>query len=279
MLSYRHAFHAGNHADVLKHLTLMLALERLLEKADKPLVYIDTHAGAGMYDLADARAAMNAEYAGGIAPLLKANALPPPLARFVELIRLFSLGKALAHYPGSPAIARQMMATGRLELCELHPDEHARLLAWAGRERRIRVYKEDGFQRLKALLPPVERRALVLIDPSYELKPDYRAVVDALRGALQRFATGVYLLWYPLLERPELPKLTRALKQVSERWLMLELEVSPASAEGLIGSGMFVINPPWQLAEQLKACGPALNNLLCAPTAGGFSMASGPGKA
>lgn len=258
MLSYRHAFHAGNHADVLKHLCLLLALQHLAKK-DKPLCYVDTHAGPGSCSLDAGPATLNAEHEAGIARLLMAHDLPEPLGHYVELIRGFNPDGRLVTYPGSPAIARRLLPEhSRMELSELHPDDFKRLQAWASGTRRIRVAQEDGFRRLKALLPPVERRALVLIDPPYEIKQDYTVVVAALQGALRRFATGVYLLWYPLLQRLEVAALLRTLELLQARQLQVELRVRPETTGGMYGSGMFIINPPFQMADQLQVCKPAL---------------------
>jgi len=279
MLSYRHAFHAGNHADVLKHLVLVCALDHLLQKADKPFLYAETHAGAGGCDLEDAMAAKNAEFRQGIARLWDAGDLPSPLAHYVGIVRGFNPGGRLAHYPGSPAIARHMMPTGRLDLCELHPDDHRRLTQWAADDRGIRVHREDGFQRLRALLPPVERRALVLIDPPYEVKDDYRRVATALGDSLTRFPNGVYLAWYPLLNQPGARTLPGTLEKLSERWLRVELGAKKPAVRGMFGSGIFVLNPPWRLQAQLESCRAALERLLCEPGAGGLSLKAGPGTA
>lgn len=272
MLSYRHAFHAGNHADVLKHLLLVSVLDHLREKADKPFVYVDTHAGAGMCDLREAMAVKNAEFRDGIGRLWDAPDLPAPLARYIGLVRAFNPNGELVNYPGSPALARQLMPAGRLDLCELHPADHDRLMRWADDERRIRIHREDGFARLKAVLPPLERRALVLIDPPYEVKTDYRQVVEALRGALGRFATGVYLAWYPLLDRTEARALPVSLAKLTDRCLRVELEVSEPTSRGMYGSGVFVINPPWQLERQLADCAHQLAIHLCAADARGLTL-------
>jgi 23S rRNA (adenine2030-N6)-methyltransferase len=277
LLSYRHAFHAGNHADVLKHLVLVCVLDHLLHKADKPFVFLDSHAGPGGCDLREAMATKNAEFEAGIGRIWDMDQPPEPLARYLDVVRGFNPQGALAYYPGSPAIARQIMTCGRLELCELHPDDHRRLAEWAGRDRRIHVHREDGFAQLKALLPPVERRALVLIDPPYEIKDDYLTVVDALRGALARFATGVCIAWYPLLARAEARALPRSLEKLTDRWLRVELAVAQPAAKGMHGSGVFVINPPWQLQAQLDTCRTALEESLCACGAKGVNVSVGPG--
>ena len=170
MLSYRHAFHAGNHADVLKHLVEVLILQYLVQKKDKPLRYIDTHAGPGIYALQRSFASKNREFDSGIARLWGRSDLPPPLEHYVNMVRSFNPSSELLHYPGSPAIAASILgAAHRLQLFELHPDDVSRLDDWVGRDRRIKVQQADGFSALKAILPPPERRALVLIDPPYEV--------------------------------------------------------------------------------------------------------------
>ena len=220
MLSYRHAFHAGNHGDVLKHLVLLACLDYLASK-DKPYLYIDTHAGAGAYALDRGYAAMNCEWAAGIARLgtygkdhgfpgnhlgLSSSGntefLHAPLSRYLKTIENFSCAKAGSWYPGSPALAAECLRPGdKAILCELHRSDHALLQESFKADRRFRVMKADGFTQLKAFLPPPSRRGLVLIDPSYELAQDYSSIVAALDDALSRFQTGIYLIWYPLLER------------------------------------------------------------------------------
>lgn len=262
MLSYRHAFHAGNHADVLKHLVLMLALERLVLKL-KPLCFVDTHAGAGSYRLDTGLACKNQEYERGISRLMAATELPAPLHRFVELICSFSPGPTLSEYPGSPALARALLRPDdRLELSELHPADFEGLGTWACGARHIHLSRTDGFARLKALMPPRERRGLVLIDPPYEIKKDYLQVVEAVRGAQRRFATGVFLVWYPLLGRAELEFMRKGLMALDGAQLWVELQVASPTGRGMFGSGMWVLNPPWQLQEQLGQCAGALTRLL-----------------
>ena len=262
MLSYRHAFHAGNHADVLKH-TVLVSLLRYLAQKDKPFWVIDTHAGAGAYGLDAGYAAQNAEWQGGIARLWERIDLPPALADYVGLIHGLNPSGHLSLYPGSPYLAAQLLRPqDRLRLFELHPtdvDLLGKTFMDAGRK--VIVTLGDGFAGLKSLLPPPSRRALVLIDPSYEDRRDYTAVINALKDALERFATGVYAVWYPILPHPEaqrLPDRLRALKGV--KWLDVSLSVG--GDVGLTGSGMFVVNPPWTLAAALAESLPALKSAL-----------------
>jgi len=266
MLSYRHAFHAGNHADVLKHLIEILLIRHLLRK-DKAIWYIDTHAGAGCYALNSGYATMHREYADGIARLWTRNDLPPPLADYVALVRSFNPDGDLNIYPGSPLLAdRLLRAHDRLHLFETHPADIILLRQnLGGPGKRVMVQATDGFRAMKALLPPAPRRALVLIDPPYEDKQDYRRVVSALEAGLDRFASGVYALWYPNLSRAESRQFPSRLKQLPVHgWLHVALNVRGPNADetGMRGSGMFVINPPWGLRETMEQTMPCLADWL-----------------
>jgi 23S rRNA (adenine2030-N6)-methyltransferase len=274
MLSYRHAFHAGNHADVLKHLVQVLALQYLVQKEGKPFCYVDTHAGAGRYDLSNTFARKNCEYAAGIARLWSANDLPAPLSAYLDVVRGCNPGAELRYYPGSPAIAAAILhASHRLQLFELHPEDAARLGRWTERDSRVRMQQEDGFAALKAVLPPPEKRALVMIDPPYEVKTDYGTAYAALRASLKKFATGVYVLWYPLLAREEVVTLVKKLEALPVKSLLVELPVDGAG-QGMYGSGVFVVNPPWVLEQQLRECLPRLHELLASPGAQPWRMRS-----
>lgn len=266
MLSYRHAFHAGNHADMLKHFTLALVLDYFNRK-DKPYWYIDTHSGAGLYDLRGAEAQKVGEYKQGIALLQQAADLPQALQHF--LARLNTILPEAESYCGSPWLAQALTrADDKLRLFELHPTDFAHLennMRQAKLGRRGIISKSDGYQGLTALLPPPSRRAVVLIDPPYEEKQDYRRVADTLKDALKRFASGCYLVWYPCLSREESQTLPEQLKKLSpDNYLHTELHVRAPSADGfgMHGSGMFVINPPYLLAQQLADNLPALTQTL-----------------
>ncbi len=292
MFSYRHAFHAGNHADVLKHVVLVQTLVHACQK-EAPVFYIDTHAGAGVYAL-DGKAAMkNAEFASGIARLWHEAHLPDSLAQYLSYVRALNMDGKLAIYPGSPFIADAILRSqDRLRLFELHPAEIGMLdrnmteLARDRREqglppvrgKRTIVERKDGFAALKAQLPPPSRRAVVLIDPPYEDKADYRKVVEALQDAIRRFPTGTYLVWYPVLQRPESRRFAAQLKQaVSREWLHVTLRVaSPVpDGTGFVASGLFVVNPPWKLAESLKEALPLLVRLLQKDAGAGFTLEAG----
>jgi len=282
MFSYRHAFHAGNHADVLKHTVLIATLQHLLHK-DAALTVLDTHAGAGLYRLDGDYAATSAESADGIGRLVPPAApatLAPALQDYVDMVRAFNQGTATRVYPGSPFIAQRLLRDqDKLKLFELHPTD-ARALAGnvaqldAGRQ--VAVLAEDGFEGIKKFLPPPARRALVLCDPSYEIKSDYGRVLDMVQDALKRFATGVYAVWYPIIPRPEAHDLPRRLKTLTNKagkpWLHATLTVkssklaSPASENqrrpGLPASGMFLINPPFTLQAALREVLPQMAELL-----------------
>ena len=277
MFSYRHAFHAGNHADVLKHTVLVAVLQHLIQK-DAALTVLDTHAGAGLYRLDGDYAHASGEAAEGFLRLAQASALAPALQEYVDLVRSFNASAAsIKIYPGSPIIAQRLLrAHDRLKLFELHPTDH-RLLAGnvaqleAGRQ--VAILLEDGFEGLKKFLPPPARRALVLCDPSYEIKSDYGRVVDMVDDALRRFATGTYAVWYPIIARQEAHDLPRRLKQLATKagkgWLHATLTVKSGKAAplaekrpGLPASGMFLINPPYTLHGALKEALPQMQQLL-----------------
>ena len=282
MFSYRHAFHAGNHADVLKHTVLIATLQHLLQK-DAALTVLDTHAGAGLYRLDGDYAATSAEAADGIARLVPPatpGTLAPALQDYVDMVRAFNQGQVTRVYPGSPFIAQRLLREqDKLKLFELHPTD-ARALAGnvaqleAGRQ--VAVLAEDGFEGIKKFLPPPARRALVLCDPSYEIKSDYARVLDMVQDALKRFATGVYAVWYPIIPRPEAHDLPRRLKTMANKagkpWLHATLTVkssklaAPASENqrrpGLPASGMFLINPPFTLQAALREALPQMAELL-----------------
>jgi 23S rRNA (adenine2030-N6)-methyltransferase len=276
MLSYRHAFHAGNHADLLKHLVLVELLAYFRRK-EKPFHYIDTHAGAGLYPLDQGYATQNAEYAAGIGRLWAQEDLPGPLAAFRDRIRSCNPGPELTRYPGSPWLAWQMLRPAdRMWLFELHPRDQELLrttFSAAGKE--VRIAGSDGFTGLKGLLPPSTRRALVLVDPPYEEKRDYDRVVNLLAAAVKRFATGTYALWYPLLPRAEAQALPARLKALAvPSWLHVTLTVQEPSADGfgMHGSGLFIINPPYTLPAALESILPTLVELLGQDGGAGYRL-------
>jgi 23S rRNA (adenine2030-N6)-methyltransferase len=276
MLSYRHAFHAGNHADVLKHLVFVQLIRHLGQK-DKPFWVIDTHAGAGAYDLDAAHARKLAEYEGGIGRLWARPDLPAPVADYVDLVRRFNPGARLRKYPGSPLFALwTMREQDRLRLFELHRSD-ARLLRknFQDAGKRVIVEGSDGFAGLRALLPPPPRRAVALIDPSYEEKQDYERVIHAVKDALARFPGGIYAVWYPQLTRLDALELPRRLKKLSVGdWLHVALRVRAPSGDGLgmHGSGLVVLNPPWTLHDALADALPFLVEALREDAGAGFTL-------
>jgi 23S rRNA (adenine2030-N6)-methyltransferase len=278
MFSYRHAFHAGSHADILKHLILIYLVEYLQEKPGA-LTIIDTHAGAGIYNLEDGFAKVSNEAEGGIfrlaqfiASATQANSLADPgIEKYFKCIQSENTNGALSVYPGSPFIlARLLRPQDRLKLFELHPKEIDILrhnIQQLPQAKQIDIYAENSFARLKGLLPPPSRRGLVLIDPSYEDKQDYRYLETALEEALQRFATGCYAIWYPILSRRESAALPDRIKKIAtahnRSWLQAELRVENAPGERrLQASGMLIINPPWTLKQHLAGALPALVKVL-----------------
>jgi 23S rRNA (adenine2030-N6)-methyltransferase len=253
MLSYLHGYHAGNHADVLKHTVLTALLARLVSK-DKPARYIDTHAGAGAYDLRAPAAQRNREHEGGVGKLWGASDAPGAVARFLALARAFNGEGALRRYPGSPWLARELLRPiDDLFLFELHPAEHRTLKKACASDRRVKVLREDGLTACIGLVPPPSKRALTFVDPSYEVRDEYRQVVDALAKLHKRFATGVFAIWYPVIERRWVERYERALRAAGIGAIStFELCVARERREGgLVGSGMFVVNAPWQIDDEL----------------------------
>ncbi|AKH63637.1 MULTISPECIES: 23S rRNA (adenine(2030)-N(6))-methyltransferase RlmJ [Photorhabdus] len=264
MLSYRHSFHAGNHADVLKHTVQSLIIESLKEK-EKPFLYLDTHAGAGRYQLSGERAERTGEYLEGIARVWQREDLPQELKVYMSAVTALNQSSNLRYYPGSPLIARHLLRQNdKLNLTELHPSDYPLLRNEFSRDNRSRVVREDGYQQLKSQLPPQSRRGFILIDPPYELKSDYQAVIQAIEEGYKRFATGVYALWYPVVLRQQIKRLVRDLEATGiRRILQIELAVRPDSDQrGMTASGMIVINPPWKLEQQMKSVLPWLHKVL-----------------
>ena len=293
MLSYRHAFHAGNHADVLKHMVI-IQLMRYLGQKDPAYMVIDTHAGAGVYALDGDFASKNAEYETGIAKLWDRKDLPAMVKEYVDLVRSLNPSGKMRYYPGSPYCAEKTMSEqDRLRLFEMHPSEvkvlednfrkleaHAAAQGQrpAARGKRVMVYRGDGFQGLKALLPPPSRRGLVLIDPPYEDKRDYTHVAQVLADALTRFPTGTYAVWYPVLHRNESRQLPERLKRLGAKsWLNVTLAIHGPAPDGfgLHNSGMFILNPPWTLEAQLKEVMPYLIEVLGEDDSAEYVLESG----
>jgi 23S rRNA (adenine2030-N6)-methyltransferase len=265
-MNYRHACHAGNFADVLKHVVLTLVIEHLKRKPT-PFRVIDTHAGSGRYALGSEEAAKTGEWEGGIGRLLGAGAvaLPAPiatrLAPYLDAVRAENGGQSLRTYPGSPLIARRLMRPDdTLVANELHPEEHARLKAAVGRDQRVKVLALDGWLALKAQLPPKERRGIVLVDPPFEEERELERMADGLAEGLRRFATGVYVAWYPIKDPKPVARFHRAVASVAAPGL-LRAEVMlrrPVNLERLNGCGLVVANPPHTLHGDLAVLLPEI---------------------
>ena len=269
MLSYRHGFHAGNFADVLKHTVLIHILEYMTQKA-KPLRIIDTHAGAGVYKLNGPQAQKNREFDNGITRLwnlkdTRNSNMPAAIARYLEQVRTVNEGDHLQLYPGSPLLVQTLMRPiDRLHLHELHPADFQFLRDCMHNDRRVKTEHEDGFASMHALLPPPERRALVLIDPSYEIKSDYQHTLKQILQAHKRFATGTYAIWYPVVLRQRIDEMELALKKSGIKNIQLmEFGLRADNPEyGMSSSGMLVINPPWTLWAAMEETLPWLVDTL-----------------
>ncbi|WP_375567176.1 23S rRNA (adenine(2030)-N(6))-methyltransferase RlmJ [Oceaniradius stylonematis] len=263
-MNYRHAFHAGNFADIVKHVILSRALT-YLQRKDKPIFVLDTHAGVGSYDLESEQAARTGEADDGIGRLWPHLADAPDavgalLAPFADAVKSQNAGDTPRFYPGSPAlIARMMRPQDRAVFCELHADDQAALAARFGRAKRIRVNHMDGWQALRTLLPPPERRGLAIIDPPFEARDEFDMMLDGLEAAVRRFATGTLLAWYPIKHEAAIAAFRTGLGQRFKGALLVETAVAAPAADATFrGSGMAIINPPYTLASELETLLPWL---------------------
>ena len=272
MLSYRHSYHAGNHADVLKHIVLTLCINALKEK-EKPFLYLDTHSGAGRYLLKSEHSEKTGEYLSGINLLWQQSNIPELLNTYLSVIKRYNPFSELKYYPGSPLIAKQLLRQqDKLNLTELHPTDYPLLRQEFSKDKRAKVLREDGFAQLKSKLPHEFRRGIILIDPSYEIKDDYQIIPKALFEAYKRFATGVYLIWYPVVSRTQTQKMIDSIIKLGIRRIsQFELAIKPDNNQkGMTASGMLVINPPWKLHEQMQTILPWLKNTLNVDKTGSF---------
>jgi 23S rRNA (adenine2030-N6)-methyltransferase len=264
MLSYRHAFHAGNFADVFKHVALTALLHTIMRK-EKPFFYLDTHAGAGMYDLCSKAPQETAEYADGIGYLWDRSDAPGEVADYLSVVRHFNPDGRPRYYPGSPAIARQLIRPcDRMALCELHNSDFPSLAGLFAGDRRVQVHHKDGYKGLTAFLPPKERRGLVLVDPSYEVKQEYAQVVREITAAHQRWPSGTYAIWYPILKSRGIEPFGNGFQQSGMRKILRAEMVVAKNSPGMQGTGMIIINPPWQFKESLESLLPWLLSALAA---------------
>lgn len=264
MLSYRHSYHAGNYADVLKHTILTLCLESLKEK-DKPFIYLDTHSGAGRYLLQSEHAEKTAEYLSGVTPIWQKNNIPTELEPYLSVLKYYNRTPTLKYYPGSPLIAKQLLRKqDKLFLSEIHSSDYPLLRQEFSKDGRAQVSREDGFLQLKSKLPPESRRGLILIDPSYEMKDDYQKIPLALHEGYKRFATGIYLIWYPVVNRKQTQSMIDGIIGTGiKRILQIELAIKPDNNQkGMTATGMIVVNPPWKLYQQMQVILPWLKQML-----------------
>lgn len=258
MLSYQHGFHAGNFADVHKHLVLTLLLQSLNRKA-KPWSYLETHGGRARYDLSSEQALKTGEFRDGIARLWQQPA-PEAVQGYLDQVAVVNAA-ALTTYPGSPLLAAQLAREAdKINIMELHPAEAEALKAVFRQDSRVAVHHRDGYEGVLALLPPKPNRGVVLVDPSFEVKQEYRQLVRFIDKAYRRWSNGSFAIWYPLLPADLWQQMKRDLAATGIRKILCsELEVASADGErGMFGSGMLVINPPWQLDQTLADVSPWL---------------------
>ena len=274
MLSYRHSFHAGNFADVLKHSVLIHILEHL-KKKQKPFCYVDTHAGAGQYSLSSEHAEKTQEFVQGIGALWQSGNLPSAIETYVNVVKEFNPQGTLNYYPGSPLIAKHLLRKqDRLFLYELHSTDVKLLESAISQDRRVQLHHKDGFKHCIGLMPPAQRRGLVLIDPSYEVKADYDQVLETIMQLYKRFATGTYALWYPVVERSRINEMEKKIQLSQLRNVQLfELgQLVDSREHGMTASGMIVINPPWTLQAEMQQALPYLAKKLGIAAQGSYRI-------
>lgn len=268
-MNYRHAFHAGDFTDVLKHTILALIIGHLRSK-DAAFCVIDTHAGTGLYDLEGDPARRTGEFQRGIAPLLSVPCPDPALQPYLDTVTALNPDGGLRWYPGSPRVAGQgLRDQDRMVLIELHPDDHASLASAFAGDRRVSVRHADGYASLKALLPPRERRGVVLIDPPFEEPDEFDRMIGALRDGHRRWATGIFALWYPIKDRPAVWRFHEALARLAiPKTLAIEMTIHPEDTHlRLNGCGMIIVNPPWRLAADALGAMRAVHRVI--PGTGG----------
>jgi 23S rRNA (adenine2030-N6)-methyltransferase len=274
MLSYRHSYHAGNFADVLKHTVQTLIIQALKQKP-KPFVYYDTHAGAGRYNLAHGNSQKIMEYQQGIAKIWQQDNIPKHLQPYINLIWQLNPQNQLLTYPGSALIADKLIhSNNRLELSELHPTDFKLLQQEFKHKKNINIKHTDGYKNLLSKLPPIQRRGLIFIDPPYELKTEYQELIINLKKAYAKFATGIYAIWYPIVSRQQVEKFYKQFKHSGiKNILRIEMCVrQDTTAYGMTGTGMLIINPPWKLNQQLNETIPWLLKYLSQDKQASYSV-------
>jgi len=275
-MNYRHSYHAGNFADVVKHAVLCRILSHLREKP-APFRVIDSHAGAGCYELDGPEASKTGEWRHGIERLRRAELTEPVralLAPYLNAVAAFNPGGALGRYPGSPLLTQSLLRRqDRLTACELEPQAAAALSGHLRRDQRANAVAIDGWTALTAYVPPNERRGLVLIDPPFEQPGEFSRLAQGLAAAYRKWPTGGYLLWYPIKEPAEVTAFARRLARLGiARMLRMELSVPPATDGALSGCGLIAVNPPWTLHDELNTLMPALAKALCRDAPGSFRL-------
>ncbi|KTC78378.1 23S rRNA (adenine(2030)-N(6))-methyltransferase RlmJ [Legionella brunensis] len=255
MLSYQHGYHAGNFADVVKHLTLSRILNYMITK-EKPVFYLETHSGKGIYDLKDSQATKTGEYLQGINLVWEhKNQFSPLFSPYFQCISHINKPTGLRFYPGSPSLAIEMLRPqDRLYCCELHPREFEQLATLPHANKRVFFSHSNGLANLNSLLPPPERRGVIFLDPSYEIKEEYKEIPKAIKSAYQRFSTGIFCLWYPLVDNRLHQQLLRGMESIdTQNKLRLEFYLTGANQQGMTGCGLSIINPPYTLAKEMKS--------------------------
>ena len=259
MLSYQHGYHAGCFADVIKHLTLCHLLSYMTIK-DTALLYLDTHSGRGLYDLTQKQSQKTGEFHLGIECLWNERRnLPKSFSQYLQILRNLNPNGELRYYPGSPEIALQLLRhKDRAVLCELHPKEFVHLEKLQSHGARVFPLHTNGIEQLKAMTPPIEKRGLIFIDPSFEVKQEYKTIIQPIQNAYKRFATGVYCIWYPIIDQKLHLPLLNGLAAISDKKLNIEFYVDPKQNHGMFGCGLWIINPPHTLANNMQEIGATL---------------------
>ncbi|MCX7123349.1 MAG: 23S rRNA (adenine(2030)-N(6))-methyltransferase RlmJ [Gammaproteobacteria bacterium] len=270
-MNYRHAYHAGSFADVLKHL-ILVELIKCLKQKEKPFFYLDTHAGRGIYDLAGIPALKTHEADSGIKRLLALEKIPFALADYMSAVK--ACQSSPRDYPGSPLLVRQLMRPGdRMALTELHPQEFECLKTLFARDSQVLFFLQDAYQGLRALLPPTPRRGLVLIDPAFEVTHEFDCIISGLEDALRRFQNGIYAIWYPIKDRYGVARWMRQLKALNVPFLNVSIQPEADSeSERLRETGVVILNPPWQFDLTLKKIIPSLLDVLSSDHRGQFHI-------